>query len=91
MSKQRISSGVKALLNDKGGEFTAGFMDAQLGIALSYMPKNKQKEFMAQFESTVGNVVTVKVKNCMSGKEVEIRWDQVGGPCDPSTERYHTM
>jgi hypothetical protein len=55
------------------------------------MPKTKQKEFMAQFESTVGSVVTVKVKNCLSGKEVEIRWDQVGGPCDPSTEKYHTM
>jgi putative transposon-encoded protein len=91
MSKQRISSGVKALLNDKGGEFTAGFMDAQLGIALSYMPKTKQKEFIAQFESTVGSVVTVQVKSLGNGAMVNLPWHMVGSVCDPSTERYWSM
>ncbi len=32
-----------------------------------------------------------KVRNLMSGKEVEIPEDEVGGPCDPSMERYWTM
>lgn len=33
----------------------------------------------------------VKVKNLMSGTEVEIRADEVGSCLDPSTERYWTM
>jgi len=33
----------------------------------------------------------VVVKNMMSGKEVTLRASQVGGPCDPSTERYWSM
>ncbi len=31
------------------------------------------------------------VKNMMSDKEVRIRKSDVGGPCDPSTERYWSM
>lgn len=33
----------------------------------------------------------VKVKNLMTGTEVEIRKDEVGSCLDPSTERYWTM
>lgn len=33
----------------------------------------------------------VTVKNLMSGKDVQLSLDQVGGPCDPSTERYWSM
>ena len=33
----------------------------------------------------------VKVKNLMTGTEVEIRTEDVGSCCDPSTERYWTM
>ena len=33
----------------------------------------------------------VTVKSLMSGDEVEIRKSEVGGPCDPSTERYWSM
>jgi len=33
----------------------------------------------------------VAVKNLMSGKDVYIRQQDVGGPCDPSTERYWSM
>jgi len=91
MSKQRISSGVKALLNSKGGDFTAGFMDAQLSIALEYMPKTKQKAFIEQFERTVGSVVTVQVKSLGNGAMVNLPWHQVGTVCDPSTERYWCM
>jgi len=91
MSKQRISSAVKALLDSKGGEYTAGFLDAQLGIALEHMSKAKQKEFMAQFERTVGSVVTVQVKSLGNGAMVNLPWDMVNTVCDPSTERYWSM
>ena len=33
----------------------------------------------------------VEVKNLMSDKVVKIRRSEVGGPCDPSTERYWSM
>jgi len=31
----------------------------------------------------------VEVNNLLSGKPVKIRASEVGGCCDPSTERYH--
>lgn len=31
---------------------------------------------------------TCVVKNLMSGEPVTIRWEDRGGPCDPSMERY---
>lgn len=34
---------------------------------------------------------TVTVTNLMSGKPVELKLSDVGGCCDPSTERYWTM
>lgn len=33
----------------------------------------------------------VTVTNLMSGKPVELKLSEVGGCCDPSTERYHCM
>lgn len=34
---------------------------------------------------------TTTVRNLLSGKEVEIRMVDLGGPCDVSTERYFSM
>lgn len=82
---------VNALMNDRGAAYTAGFLNTQLACALEYMPKTKQKMFLAQLKHVVGTAVKVKVRNILTGQEVEIPWDQVGGPCDPSTERYHCM
>ena len=31
------------------------------------------------------------VKSLMTGEDVTIRWEDRGGPCDPSTERYWSM
>lgn len=45
----------------------------------------EENEFNAQFNGWV------KVKNLMSGEEVAIREQDVGGICDPSTERYWSM
>lgn len=33
----------------------------------------------------------VVVKNILTGKDVTIKQSERGGPCDPSTERYHSM
>jgi hypothetical protein len=33
----------------------------------------------------------VTVKNMMSGRDVTMKRSEVGGPCDPSTERYWSM
>lgn len=39
----------------------------------------------------LANRPMVKVRNLLSGREVMIPEDEVGGPCDPSTNRYHEM
>ena len=86
-----ITRAVTAMMVDKGADYTAGFLVAQLNAALQMMPKTKQKMFIAQFRSVVGSAVKVKVKSLMNGAECEIPWDQKGGPLDPSTERYWSM
>lgn len=35
--------------------------------------------------------LTAMVKSLMSGQMVEIPYEDRGGPCDPSTERYWSM
>ena len=89
----RIDDAVNAMMDANGAAFTAGFLTSQLKCALEYMPKTKQKMFMAQLERVVGSCVKVKVRNILNpaGGDIELPWDQVGGPCDPSTERYHCM
>ena len=37
------------------------------------------------------NPTYTTVKNLMSGADVQIRTEDRGGPCDPSTERYWSM
>ncbi len=45
----------------------------------------------AEFYADVLSQRTTTVTNIMSGTEVEIQLVDLGGPCDPSTERYHCM
>ena len=84
-----IDNAVDALMEQNGAAWTAGFLTSQLKAAVEQLPKTKQKMFLAQLKHVVGTAVKVKVRNILTGQEVEIPWDQVGGPCDPSTERYH--
>lgn len=88
MNDRRIDDGIDALAKQEGYAYATGFLISQLKAAVDTLPKTKQKMFMAQFEHVVGYKVKVKVRNIMSGKEVELAWNEVGGPCDPSTERY---
>ena len=57
---------------------------------LALLPKRKQKEFIKSVETFNGRQMII-VKNCLSGKEVQIRREDRGGPCDPSMERFHSM
>ena len=43
-----------------------------------------RREYLAQRQM-------VTVTNLVTGKPVRIPEDEVGGPCDPSTNRYHEM
>lgn len=43
------------------------------------------------YDNWAENEPTVVVKSLMTGKDVQIRKTEVGGCCDPSTERYWTM
>ena len=43
------------------------------------------------YENYLATEPMVTVKSLMSGADVQIRKSDVGGCCDPSTERYWTM
>ena len=46
---------------------------------------------MSRADYSAGHDPMVTVYNLMSKKPVQIRRSEVGGPCDPSTERYWCM
>ena len=75
---------------DQGAAFTAGYSNMMVQEMLMLLPKRKQKEFIRQVAAFNGRQL-VTVKNLLTGQEVEIRREEVGGPCDPSMERFHSM
>ena len=70
--------------------YSTGYLESLCVEMLQYLPKRKQKEMIAQVERVNGDK-KIKVKNCLSGQEVEIRRSDRGTCVDPSTERYHSM
>ena len=76
-----------------------------LRMVKTYMYTNWTQEQMAAevqdlrntcYKATDGwclkfNAYKTKVRNLMTGAEVEIRTKDVGGVCDPSQERYWSM
>jgi hypothetical protein len=92
MQQFRISSAAKALTAQHGEQYTIDFLVQQLAAAAAAMSKTKQATFRLQFEHSVGEVATVKVRNLMNPtKEIDLPWNLVGTVCDPSTERYWSM
>lgn len=79
------------LLDTHGAAYTAGFLLSQLKAVIEMLPKSKQAMAVASFKAVVGSNVKVLVRNLMTGELIEIPLNDVGGPCDPSTERYWTM
>lgn len=86
-----FKNAMKAFAEQHGEQAASEFMREQMEKMFAMLPKTKQKVFMGGFKSEVGDQVKVKVKSLMTGKEVEIRWCDLGGPCDPSTELYWSM
>ena len=78
------------MFEEQGAAFAAGYMNSMAQEMLNLLPKRKQKAFIQQVAAFNGRQL-VTVKNILSGQEVEIRREDVGGPCDPSMERYHSM
>ena len=78
------------MFSEQGAAFTAGYTNTMAQEMLNLLPKRRQKEFIKQVAAFNGRQL-VKVKNCLSGQEVEIRREDLGTVCDPSTERFHSM
>jgi hypothetical protein len=89
-NQRALKQALNVMYEDQGAAFTSGYMNSMAQEMLNLLPKRKQKEFIKSVEAFNGRQL-VKVKNCLSGLEVEIRREDQGGPCDPSMERYHSM
>ena len=89
-NQQELSDQFTVMLEDQDAKFVAGYAVQMATDMLNLLPKRKQKEFIKQVETFNGRQL-ITVKNCLTGKEVEIRREDQGGPCDPSRELYHTM
>ena len=81
---------LNTMFKEQGAAFTAGYTNMMVQEMLMMLPKRKQKEFIKQVAAFNGRQL-VTVKNILSGQEVEIRREDLGGPCDPSMERFHSM
>jgi len=89
-NQRELNAAINVMYEDQGAAFTSGYLNSMAQEMLALLPKRKQKEFIKGVEKFNGRQL-IKVKNCLTGVEVEIRREDHGGPCDPSTERYHTM
>ena len=87
---QELSDQFAVMIKDQAPQFVAGYAVQMAVDMLGMLPKRKQKLFIKQVEAFNGRQL-VTVKNCLTGKEVEIRREDLGGPCDPSMERFHSM
>ena len=89
-NQRALNVALNTMFADQGAAFAAGYLNSMAQEMLNLLPKRKQKEFIKSVEAFNGRQL-VTVKNLLSGAEVEIRREDVGGPCDPSTERFHSM
>jgi hypothetical protein len=75
---------------DQGAAFTSGYLNSMAQEMLNMLPKRRQKEFIKQVQE-FNDRQLVTVKNCLTGKEVEIRRGDVGTVNDPSRELFHSF
>ena len=67
------------------------------GAKAAFSHYNKREHLVVCDDETYGRTGAktanelVEVTALLTGKPVKIRRADVGGPCDPSTERYHSM
>lgn len=74
---------------DHGCAYALGYMESTLARALDLLPPGKRELFLASLEKQA-RPKTRKVRNLMSGKEMEIDYD-TPRCCDPSSELYWSM
>lgn len=72
-----------------GYAYVTGYLESALKRALDLLPPGKRELFLASLEKEA-RPKTRKVRNLMSGKEVEIAYDTPLA-CDPSSEAYWSM
>lgn len=89
-NQQELADQFAVMMKDQQGDFTAGYAVQMATDMLNLIPKRKQKEFLKQVQTFNGRQL-VTVKNCLTGKEVEIRREDQGTCNDPSRELFHTM
>jgi len=89
-NQRELNVAINVMYEDQGAAFTSGYLNSMAQEMLALLPKRKQKEFIKGVEKFNGRQL-ITVKNCLTGVEVEIRREDRGGPCDPSTERFHSM
>jgi hypothetical protein len=85
-----LKAELNQMFEDQGAAFTSGYLNSMAAEMLIMLPKRKQKEFIKQVATFNGRQL-VTVKNCLTGKEVEIRREDQGTCNDPSRELFHTM
>lgn len=85
-----LNDALNQLYEDQAPAFAAGYATQLAVDMLNLLPKRKQKEFIKIVEKFNGQQL-IAVKNILTGKEVTIRREDRGGPCDPSMERFHSM
>jgi len=89
-NQNALKDQLNLMFSEQGAAFTAGYTNQLAQEMLRLLPKRKQKEFIKTVEAFNGRQL-VTVKNCLTGQEVEIRREDLGTVCDPSTERFHSM
>lgn len=89
-NQQELAEQFAVMLKEQESQFVAGYAVQMATDMLNLLPKRKQKEYLATIQRFNGWQL-VKVKNCLTGVEVEIRRADQGTCNDPSRELFHTM
>ena len=71
-NQQELVDQFAVMMKDQKGDFTAGYAVQMAMDMLNLIPKRKQKAFLTCLRSS-NNCQMVTVKNCLTGKEVQIR------------------
>ena len=84
------------VIYQKRSKLFVGWKSTERGARISVAAWNRRAKAQAYSimeETKFNNLYNkqVTVKNMMTGKDVYINAQDVGGVCDPSTERYWSM
>ena len=89
-NQQELVDQFAVMIREQDARFVAGYAVQMAMDMLNGLPKRKQKEYLTCLRS-FNDCQLVTVKNLLTGLPVEIRRGDMGGPNDPSMERFHSM